>query len=246
MQINNWQWQDFELVNSTNDIAIKNSPIFKKQHFIISAKMQTNARGRLKRTWQSLEGNLFASLGFPLNKFPLNILPFLLSLSLLETIKELNPDINIILKWPNDVMINGKKVSGILLETADNHIIAGIGVNIKNSPQNKLTSYPATNLKACDINIDKYDFLQLYIKQLDNIIQIFQQSGFQKIRKEWLENTFNIGTPIIANLPKRTLEGIFVGIDTDGALLLQQTDQITKIYAGDIFYEFDKDNNSNE
>ena len=87
MQINNWQWQDFELVNSTNDIAIKNSPIFKEQSFIISAKMQTNARGRLGRTWQSLEGNLFVSLAFPLGKIPLNTLPFILSLSLLKTIK---------------------------------------------------------------------------------------------------------------------------------------------------------------
>lgn len=245
MQIKNWQWQDFALINSTNDVAIKNSPNYKEQQFIISAKMQTNARGRLGRTWQSLDGNLFASLGFPLDRIPLNILPFLLSLSLLKTIKELNPNINIILKWPNDVLINGKKISGILLETTDHHIIAGIGVNIKNSPQNKLISYPATNLKACDIKIDKYDFLQLYIKKLDKFIHIFQQSGFQKIRTEWLKNTVNTGNPIKANLPKITLEGTFAGIDTDGALLLQQTNQITKIYAGDIFYEFDKDDNSN-
>ena len=175
MRINNWQWQDFELVNSTNDTAIENSPNFKGEHFIISAQMQTNARGRLGRTWQSLKGNLFASLGLPLNEIPLNTLPFILSLSLLKAIKSINPNINITLKWPNDVLIDGKKISGILIESTDYHTIAGIGVNIKTSPQNNHISYPATNLNDCNIKIDRYEFLQSFIKQLDSNIGRYQQ-----------------------------------------------------------------------
>ncbi len=243
MYIQDWLWYDLDEVSSTNDVAIELSATDKTGRYIVSAKKQTNGRGRRGREWQSQNGNLFFSQVIKDREDILNKLPFIVSLALLETIVYFEPKAVVKIKWPNDVLANDRKISGILLEKAsDNYIIIGIGVNIESSPTLDVL-YQATSLKQIGIETDRIEFLNKYIENFDKKINQLQNSGFVSIIKNWLEHATGIGQKIIVNSEHRSEEGLFCGLDIDGALLLRQGEHIKKIYAGDIFIK--KDNTKN-
>ena len=122
--------------SSTNDEA-KTQPFYS----VILTNYQTNGRGRNGRSWIGEDGNLMASIVLPK---PENayIYSFLISLAIAQSIAFLSPRI----KWPNDVLVDGKKISGILLEICDDKLIIGFGVNIQSHPKSGLL-YDATDLK---------------------------------------------------------------------------------------------------
>lgn len=237
MYINSdWWWQDFENVSSTNDIAYEFSFNPPDSQYVISAKRQTSGRGRRGRSWQSLDGNLFFSLVLQASNELINHLPFICSLALKDTILSLKADIDITFKWPNDVLIEGAKISGILLEkAANNYLIIGIGVNLMVAPEDKDIIYPTTFLKKYDIDIDRYKFLQQYLQFFDVLLLEWKQNGSAYINQKWLLHAIGLGKKIIINTEKTSHEGIFSGIDNNGALLLDNNGQISKIYAGDVF-----------
>lgn len=225
-----WQHIRYEEVTSTNDIA-KNyanchTPI------IITAGKQTAGRGRCGRNWQSLKGNLFFSQLIP-NYIPVTNLVFIVSLSIAETLQEII-DEDIIIKWPNDILVNRKKISGILIETYENSIIIGIGINLTSHPDLVDTIYPATDLQSLGYVLLPDDFLQNYIRHFDKNIAICS-SGFSAIRQKWLEFAKYINSPIKVRCSDYIKEGIFKGIDEQGFLLLEQENTIIKIAAGDVF-----------
>lgn len=235
MNINsNWWWQDFENVSSTNDIAYEFSFNPPASQYVISAKRQTLGRGRRGRSWQSLDGNLFFSMALKVDTGLINYLPFICSLAIKDTILSLNNHINIKLKWPNDVLIDGAKVSGILLEKANDYMIIGIGVNLVVAPESEDIIYQVTSLKDY-INIDRYEFLRQFLHFFDVLLLIWQQEGAGKICQKWKDSAIGIGQQIIVKTENDTQEGLFIDIDNDGALLLDINGKIKKIYAGDVF-----------
>lgn len=240
MFIGDWHWQEYDIVTSTNDISMELSSNPPASKYLITAKEQTAGRGRRGRSWQSLKGNLFASFTLQGNSNLLNILPFIFSLSLFDSIKDYahQADIDIKLKWPNDVLINGCKVSGILLEKADNnYIICGIGVNLALSPQDIKTLYPTISLTECGINVKTHIFLETYVKHLDDYLAKCLTYGSNEILKCWLDNAHQIGEKITVRMENTFKEGLFAGLDTDGALLLSENGKIVRIYAGDVFID---------
>ena len=232
-----WYWQDWETVGSTNDAAAALSFDPPALKCVVSAREQTAGRGRRGRSWLSLPENLFMSLLIPGNLRDMNFLPFAVSLSLLKTIKELAPDLDVALKWPNDVLVRGAKVSGILLEKPENqYIIIGIGVNIAASPrEDKALLYPVIGLGDCGIRIDRCSFLKRYLCQFDETLALLERQGFAPVREQWLKYALNLGGRITVNLENTALEGIFTGLSESGALLLERNGRIEKIYAGDVF-----------
>ena len=237
-KIGKWFWEDKEVTESTNDDAIRLSKETKQEFFIISAQEQTKGRGRRGRQWISLKGNLFFSQGFKADIKDLGQLICLSSLSLYEVIKEnlpINYQVN--LKWPNDVLIDDCKVSGMLLEKGENdYLIIGIGVNICVSPDNADLLYPVTDLKAKGINIDRLVFLRSYINKFDNNYEIWQKSGFSQIKKCWTQAVKGLNDNILIQTTSEKIRGIFTGIGDNGELLLQTEKGQQKIYAGDVFY----------
>lgn len=237
-EIYQWNWLDKETTHSTNEDAVALSNTQTTGRFIISSKEQTKGRGRRGRTWISLEGNLFFSQGLVFNISYIGQLIALSTLSLYETIKTmLQPTHQVSLKWPNDILIDNQKVSGMLLEKGYNgYIIIGIGVNIKQAPSSPQMLYPVTSLAANGIDIDRLAFLRSYITNFDKNEQSWQIHGFNEIKQKWLEAVQGLNTQISVHTDREELIGIFKGIGDDGELLLETTENLRHIYAGDVFY----------
>ncbi len=213
---------------------------------VIWAKQQTAARGRRGRAWHAPLGNLYCSLvlkpGKPL--LECSQLGYVAALAIFDTAGELCDDqSSIACKWPNDVLIDGEKASGILLETVPSDtqvphaIVLGIGINVANHPDD--TPYPATSLVnhgACDITVEQT--LERFIHHFDHWLNIWVSDGFSQLRKIWLTRVAGLEKKIIVRLENNELSGIFKGIDETGALMLLEDDmnENSIIHAGDIFF----------
>ncbi len=237
-EIGKWQWLDFDELSSTNDKAIELSAEAPAARFVVTAQHQTNGRGRRGRSWLSEEGNLFMSLAMPFAISDLNQLVFLISLSLYEAVKKIAPHIDLYLKWPNDLLADNRKISGILLEKGENgYIIAGIGVNIVSAPDlGQMNPYQSVSLKSLGTSTDRISVLRQFLQELDKNEQLRKSHGFSAIKELWLQRVKGLGTEIVVNGEKNTIKGIFEGLDEQGHLLLRQGKSINKIFAGDVIY----------
>lgn len=235
--IEDFEWEDFEEVGSTNDVAKEKSAFCKNQKFVVTAKKQVSGRGRRGRSWIGLEGNLFASFGVEFELRYLGQLSVLISLSLFETIKAYDEDVFVQTKWPNDILINQAKAIGVLIERGEgDYMIIGIGVNINQSPEVEGLLYQATNFKKEKIQIDRIEFLKKFINIFNYNLEKWKTSGFVKLKETWLENVYGLNKKIVVNMEKEKVEGIFLGINENGTLLLKnESGEVQKIYAGDIF-----------
>lgn len=241
-KIRDWLWQDRRETDSTNDEAAKLCAAARGEKFIVSAASQTGGRGRRGRAWDSLTGNLFVSFAFPAALKDASRLIFIVSLGLLETVRRLKPGIDVCLKWPNDVLVNGGKVSGILMEkAAGDYMVVGIGVNVAAAPRREDILYPVASLREAGLVIDRLDFLKEYVGVFDDLLAEWKEKGFAPLRERWLANAKNLGKEINVHMEHEDKKGIFNGVDENGALLLETPSGIEKIYAGDIFYLKEKE-----
>ena len=232
----NWQIYSYETLESTND-EIRRFCSGKNQYVVVQTKKQTAGRGRRGRTWQSLAGHLFFSVAFEFDLRNLGALVLISALSVLQTVCAFAPNADVELKWPNDVLLNGSKVCGILLEKGpENYMIIGIGVNVAQSPDNAAMLYPTTSLKKAGISTDANAFLQRFLPIFAANLEDFAQSGTEPIRRAWLSHAAGLNRPIIVKQEKTELHGIFQGLDSDGRLLLQHNNQITAVSVGDVFF----------
>ena len=221
---------------STNDDAINYSLDANGQKFVIFADAQTNGRGRRGRSWIGLKGNLFASLGVSMPLSACGALTFITSLALVQSILSLSPHQQVSIKWPNDVLIKGQKLSGILIEKGKgDYLIVGVGVNIKEIPNSSEVMYPTTSLYQEGVIIDKEDFLDLFLHKFDFLIQEFMQNGFAPIREKWLKYAKGLGDEIRIMQEQTEKRGVFSGVDENGLLLLTRNGKIEKISTGDVF-----------
>ena len=228
-----WKIIEFDEVTSTNDVA-KHNAESNPSNMVIVAKSQTNGRGRRGNRWISQKGNLFFSQLFD-NKTNVSDLAFVASLSLAEAIKKIFPASDITIKWPNDVLINEKKVSGILIETADNDmVIIGIGVNMVCNPDENQTAYPTASLKILG-EADNNEFLKQYLESFDKNYAICQ-NDFASIRKNWLKYAARLNQKIKVKRKDKIDEGIFNGIDEQGLLLLEQDNKQLKISVAEVLF----------
>ena len=235
--VNNWQWVDYDILNSTNDEAKK--LINASSRIVVTAKKQTAGRGRFGHTWIGLEGNLFMSLGFGWDAKNTNILSLISSLAVLNSVKKYAPNLDIMLKWPNDVLVNNCKISGILLEiVAPSKVVVGIGINISAAPNlEDNTAYKAACLKEHGIIVERAEFMRTFLQKFDEITGIYQKSGAQKIIDMWLGCAHKIGKEITVRSGKTQICGEFMGLDKHGLLLLKTSDKdIKTISAGDIYF----------
>ncbi len=234
-EIRNWQIISYDCIDSTNAEAIRKSADYFTDGVLITAKEQSNGRGRMGRVWQSFIGNLFFSQLFK-SKAPLWVLTYISSLSVCESIQKLCRGLEVKIKWPNDVLVNGGKISGILIESGNNDTaVVGIGVNLQLSPESKDILYPTTNLRDLGFDISREDFLQCYLTIFDNYYNTFITDGFTKIRHQWLSCSYKLNEEILVSQGNKKQKGIFKGIDENGCLLLKQEDNTLKISAGDVF-----------
>ncbi|MGB1087396.1 MAG: biotin--[acetyl-CoA-carboxylase] ligase [Alphaproteobacteria bacterium] len=215
----------------------------------IIAERQSAGRGRQGRKWEDATGNLLCTLLIDPACGPAKAseLSFVTGLAVADAVDDLLGDPAAELKWPNDVLLEGAKVSGILLESAAGSdgalgwLAIGIGLNLKWFPGD--TPYPATSLKAHGANIALEQGLTAVAAAMEARLQMWRREGFAAIRQAWLGRAKNLGGQITARLPGETVEGQFAGMDENGALLLKlgATGEIRAITAGDVFFGAMKD-----
>ena len=218
-----WEIKQFNSLVSTN-VTARDYPA----GTIVMAETQTGGRGRYGRVWQSPRGNLYVSFVFESKPERDMYLSFLTGLALAESL----PEFNVRLKWPNDVLLDGKKVAGILLESVGNKIIVGIGVNLVSHPDKNML-YPASNLGG---RLTPIGLVKRLIIQYNALLDVFEKKGFKKIRNRWLDLAVGVGETISVHLPNEEVIGTFKGISDEGALRLKLKKTERLITAGDVFF----------
>lgn len=139
------------------------------------------------------------------------------------------------LKWPNDLLVDNAKISGILLERSGDAVVVGIGVNLGHHPTD--TDRPATSLAAHGTAPDPADFAETLAEGFARWLGIWRGQGIAPVRARWLDRAHPLGTALTARLPDGSAtDGLFDGLDTDGALILRLADGTARvIHAGDVF-----------
>jgi BirA family biotin operon repressor/biotin-[acetyl-CoA-carboxylase] ligase len=136
------------------------------------------------------------------------------------------------LKWPNDVLVGGAKIAGILLEQVEDATIIGIGLNVLEAPSN--AAYKTTTIVANGGIASVDGARDILLDRLAHHVSAWQADGFAPIREAWLERSYPIGAAIRASSAGQPLAGNFAGLDLDGALLLDTPQGRRRIVAGDV------------
>jgi BirA family biotin operon repressor/biotin-[acetyl-CoA-carboxylase] ligase len=234
----------FETIGSTNVEALRQLALGVEAPFWIVADEQSEGRGRSGRRWQSPKGNLYATLGLRLSvsASAATQLSFVAALATCDAIASHLPAEQVTalrLKWPNDVLLKGAKIAGILIESAaapgTGGLAAaiGIGINVASAPAG--TSRPVAALGLAP-NARAAVFEEL-ARAFDAWLARWDQTrGFATIREAWLERAHVIGEPLNVSLNGSTIGGRFQGLDERGALRLKTDagDDIV-VTAGDVY-----------
>ncbi len=225
----------YDRIGSTNDEARRLAQEGAPDGTVVCADEQVAGRGRHTRRWYSPPGNLYLSVvlrpGIPANRLP--ELAFVAALAVGDTVDGLLPrQTQCSLKWPNDVLVNGGKVAGILLEPVEDALVIGIGLNILYAPDD--TSYKVTTLATCGGLATVDGARILLLDRLAHHLDFWQQQGFAAVRLAWLDRAHPIGSPLRVTLQGRAVTGSFAGLDEDGGLLLDTQDGRQRIVAGDV------------
>ena len=237
----------FNEIDSTNAEARRRAEAGETGPLWISATVQTAGRGRRGRPWDTSLGNLAATLIVSTDASPADAaqLSFVAAFAIRALAERYVPASLVRFKWPNDVMVDGKKLSGILIESGRSPagtlwLAIGMGVNLVHAPAD--VERPATSLAAH--LLDGVAAPPTPAEALDVLSQAFvryaagwDRGGFGPLREEWLRGAGGIGQSCVARLDSETIEGIAEGLDRDGALLLRLSDRsLRRISAGDVFF----------
>lgn len=237
----------FDELDSTNAEARLRAEAGERGPVWLLARRQSAGRGRRGRSWDAGQGNLTATLLLTLNKSPIEAaqLAFVAALAVGQLADAYVPASLVGLKWPNDILINGHKVAGMLIESGAAPggglwLAVGIGVNLQDHP--KMTERPATafaqHLSHDVIRApDQEQALERLSVTFDKALTLWLTEGFAPIRAAWLERAIGMGAVCTACLAHETVEGTAEGLDGDGALLLRlPTGERRRITAGDVFF----------
>jgi BirA family transcriptional regulator, biotin operon repressor / biotin---[acetyl-CoA-carboxylase] ligase len=226
-------------IDSTNAEAARRAPVFAGPEWILSLR-QTQGRGRRGRAWQDPSGNFAASYLLRPDMPPAEsaLYSFVASLALQDALVAATgrPD-SFALKWPNDVLLHGAKLAGILLEAAGPFLTIGIGVNLVAHPEPEAGALrPVSLMGETGLRISPEELLDLLAPAFAHWQAQFTTYGFAPIRTAWLARAARLGERIVARTTHDTYEGTFEGIDATGALILRDAQDIRAIAAADVFF----------
>ena len=204
----------------------------------IRAERQVRGRGRQGRAWASNMGNLSASTLVRLRDGdpPAATLALVAAVALHETLSVMAGAVDARIKWPNDLIVDGAKLSGILLERADDAVIAGFGINLASAPMladRAVTSVAALTGHAPDPAVMLTVLADIFARWLTT----WRQQGLGPVRTRWLVCAHPIGTALNVRTADDDagMDGLFDGLDRDGGLLLRSVDGVRTVHAGDVF-----------
>lgn len=236
-----WKIHTFSKLPSTQDYIKELAEQDFPEGEVIQCLIQTKGRGRHGNEWVSPMGNLYMSvlLRPECSADKAGQLSFVAAVALSAAIGEyLDETHTKSLKWPNDILIDGKKVAGILLESElkdgkVDSLALGMGVNIMVAPEGSV----ALNDITGDTQVAIHPFRDKVLGHLAACYKQWQEEGFTPIREKWLEEGHGIGQEISARLADKTVTGIFEDVDQNGALKLKTPDNdLIDISAGEVYF----------
>lgn len=237
-----------DTVDSTNDEARRLAADGAPEGTLVRARRQTKGRGRLGRPWISDPGNLYFSLvlrpACPLARA--GQIGFVVAEAVAGAVAEALPEGRAVgCKWPNDVLVEGRKISGILLETESGPdgglvwLVAGVGINVESHPDAGEVSYPTASLRAlgADEAVSAESVLDGFCRRFQAGYAAWTRDGFEPVRRAWLARAVGRGQTIRARLATATVEGVFEDMDENGALIVRRADGTrTRVMAGDVHF----------
>ena len=234
----------FDEAGSTNDEARERAAGGASEGTVVWARVQRAGRGRRGRSWVSPPGNLYFSviLRPACEARSVAQLSFVAALAVLDLVDGLVPG-RARCKWPNDVLVDGGKVAGVLLESAlgpggrVDWVVLGIGVNLASHPGLQ-GPVPSTSLAdAGAMTLAPEEALSSVLAALARRRREWETQGFAAVRSAWLARAHGLGGPVTVANGDRRLAGVFEGLDEGGALVLAQAGgERLSIAAGDVFF----------
>ncbi len=231
----------YETLGSTNAEALARARAGERGPLWITAQSQSAGRGRRGNRWISEPGNLYATLLLTEPSTP-SLAPqlsFVAGLALYDALLVFGPMLFVMmfLKWPNDLLIGGSKIAGILIEGESDpqfSVAIGIGVNCTTHPND--TVFPASDLREIGLQVTPMRLLTALSAAFGARLEQWQNGqGFAAIRTEWLEHAYKLGDDIRVRMPERELAGRFEGLDETGRLLLRTARGVETVTAGEVF-----------
>lgn len=213
----------------------------------IRAIEQTAGRGRRGRAWESAPEDLKTSLlltpdlirpGASLGERA--TLSYAIVLGIAEGLDQFGLTPPALLKWPNDVLLGGEKLVGLLLESQGSHLIAGFGVNIVSAPPPEVLETGARTATALNRHLASPPDAQAVLEAIDGPLRRrladWGEGGFPTIRDAFLARTFGLSTEIVARAGGTETRGVFRDVDAEGALVLETEGTIRRIFAADVYF----------
>ena len=235
-----------DTVDSTNDEAKRRADMGEPGPLWIWSARQSKGKGRVGRHWTSQVGNLFASdlvrLICPLQTA--SQLALVAGFITYETIAKLIPAegrTKLLLKWPNDVLLDEEKIAGMLLENLGapedrrSAVVIGTGINLANHPED--LPQPAVCLEAYGLSVTPAKALEVLAATTDDWLKRWDEGAtFPSIRRAWLDRAGPTGRKLVVQIGNEKIEGTYAGLDLDGALRLTTENGTRTVTAGDVFF----------
>jgi BirA family biotin operon repressor/biotin-[acetyl-CoA-carboxylase] ligase len=232
----------FDSLDSTMDEARRRAAAGVPSPLWIWTRRQTAGRGRRGRVWRSGEGNLLCTLLLRPGRSAAEgaLLSFVSAVALGDALTPFCPGVPLSLKWPNDLLLGGRKVAGILLESESmpegdlSWLAIGIGVNLAEHPDD--AEIPATSLAGQGLLPPApAAMLSAVARHMAAWLGRWRAEGFAPVREAWLSRAARLGERIRVRIGTEALEGVFHGLDAEGCLMLDCADGRRRISAGDVF-----------
>jgi len=233
----------FKMVQSTNTVAHQLAVNGIAEGTLVAAEYQFGGRGRRGRVWQSPEKvGIYMSLILRPSIHPGRApgISLITAVVLAETILEYE-DIDVKIKWPNDVLIAGKKTAGILTELSGepdhtDFIIVGVGVNVNQRPGDfpgELAGKATSIRIGLKENISRTEFLRRFLSRFEEAYLVFKKKGLKAFHKKILQYSYLLDKEIQLKSGRKRVIGIVKDIDEEGRLVLETKDGLQKFYAGE-------------
>jgi len=229
-------------LDSTNS-ALRRLPIEEQHATFILAEQQTAGRGRRGRQWHSpFASNLYLSLGWKFEQplSGLGCLPLVVALATANALQRAGLDGHRV-KWPNDILLDGRKLCGCLVEMQGDakgpcHAVLGVGVNVK-MPHDEAAltiDQPWTDLQSGVPDCSRNSLAALLVEELVGHMVLFASQGFGSFTDQWMQLDALKGRTVSAQGENDTVEGVSMGIDENGALLLDTGTNVVKLHSGEV------------
>ncbi|GAN55052.1 biotin--[acetyl-CoA-carboxylase] ligase [Tanticharoenia sakaeratensis] len=234
-----WRLERYDTLGSTSDLCRERAEAGSEAGLVIHALRQTSGRGTRGRTWIDPGGNLSMSVLLRPDPAHMRFLAFVVATAVFDALAGGSnaEDLRLSLKWPNDLMLAGRKLAGILIETGEEAAapwaIVGIGVNLACAP-----TVPGREL-ACladaGIVLSPPDAAARILACLTHWLEILERDGFAPVRVAWLAWAHPVGSKLAVQRGGDYIRGLFHGLDPNGALMLQtDSGEIVRSVAGEV------------